>query len=168
MKYFFDRVFTWIETVGAGVWLGALIGFGYAVAGSVFRELPTVNLAGHVNAAIIAKLNRLEFAAAACLAVPAIYFLLRAEWWTALRLVKTVLVVAMVVTLLYYALFVGDRLEELRALLNFDAPGSSPAGRNARALLEEFTRLHERYTALVKANLAMGATFLLLSAFERR
>ena len=168
MKYLFDRLFLWIETVGAGVWLGALIGFGYAVAGSVFRELPTVNLAGHVNAAIIAKLNRIEFAAAACLAVSAIYFLLRADWWTALRLVKTVLVVAMVVTLLYYALFVGDRLEELRTVLNFDAPGSSPAGRNARALLEEFNRLHERYTTLVKANLTMGATFLFLSAFERR
>ena len=165
MRLFFDRIFVFIETLAAGVWIGALVGFGFAVAGTVFQELPTINLAGNVNAAVLAKLNRLEFVAAAGMAVSAVYFLLRSDWWTAVRLVKTVLVVVMVATLIYYALVVSDRLEYLRVVEiqdfdNFDATKQS--------VRDEFTRLHHRYTQLVKANLGMGALYLLLSAFERR
>lgn len=165
MKLFFDRIFVFMETLAAGVWIGALAGFGFAVAGTVFQELPTINLAGNVNAAVLTKLNRLEFIAAAVLAVSAVYFLLRSDWWTAVRLVKTVLVVGMVASLIYYALVVGDRLEYLRVVEiqdfdNFDA--------TKQGFRDEFTRLHHRYTQLVKANLGMGVVYLLLSAFERR
>ena len=165
MQLFFDRLFVFIETLAAGVWIGALAGFGFAVAGTVFQELPTINLAGNVNAAVLAKLNRLEFMMAAGMAVSAVYFLLRSDWWTAVRLAKTVLVVVMIVTLLYYALSVADRLEYLRVVEiqdfdNFDA--------TKQHLRDEFTRLHHRYTQLVKANLGMGVVYLLLSAFERR
>ena len=164
MPLFFDRLFVFIETLAAGVWVGALAGFGFAVAGTVFQELPTINLAGNVNAAVLAKLNRLEFMMAAGMAVSAVYFLLRSDWWTAVRLVKTVLVVVMIVTLLYYALSVADRLEYLRVVEiqdfdNFDA--------TKQHLRDEFTQLHHRYTQLVKANLGMGVAYLLLSAFER-
>ena len=165
MKRFLDSVFLFLENLGAGVWIGALVGFGFAVAGTVFREIPTINLAGSVNAAVLSKLNRLEFIAAACMAVSAIYFLLRSEWWSMLRFVKTVLVVSMVLTLIYYALVVGDRLEYLRTVEiqefdNFDA--------TKQIFRDEFTQLHQRYTQLVKANLGMGVGYLLLSAFERR
>ena len=165
MKRFFDSIFLFLENLGAGVWVGALVGFGFAVAGTVFREIPTINLAGSVNAAVLSKLNRLEFIAAACMAVSAIYFLLRSEWWSLLRFVKTVLVVSMVVTLIYYALVVGDRLEYLRTVEiqdfdNFDT--------TKQIFRDEFAQLHQRYTQLVKANLGMGVGYLLLSAFERR
>lgn len=165
MKRFLDSVFLFLENLGAGVWIGALVGFGFAVAGTVFREIPTINLAGGVNAAVLLKLNRLEFIAAACMAVSAIYFLLRSEWWSMLRFVKTVLVVGMVLTLIYYALVVGDRLEYLRTVEiqdfdNFDT--------TKQIFRDEFTQLHQRYTQLVKANLGMGVGYLLLSAFERR
>ena len=165
MQRFFDRIFVFIETLAAGVWIGALVGFGFAVAGTVFQELPTTTLAGNVNAVVLAKLNRLEFIAAVGMAVSAVYFLLRSDWWTGVRLVKTVFVVVMVATLIYYALVVGDRLEYLRVVEiqdfdNFDATKQS--------FRDEFTRLHDRYTQLVKANLGMGVLYLLLSAFERR
>ena len=165
MKHFFDSVFLFLENVGAGVWIGALVGFGFAVAGTVFREIPTINLAGSVNAAVLSKLNRLEFIAAACMAVSAIYFLLRSEWWSMLRFVKTVLVVSMVLTLIYYALVVGDRLEHLRTVEIQDFDNFDTAKQIFR---DEFTQLHQRYTQLVKANLGMGVGYLLLSAFERR
>ena len=165
MKLFFDRLFVFMETLAAGVWIGALAGFGFAVAGTVFQELPTINLAGNVNAAVLAKLNRLEFITAAAMAVSAIYFLLRSDWWTAVRLVKTVLVVGMVATLIYYALVVGDRLEYLRVveIQDFDKFDTTK-----QSFRDEFTQLHHRYTQLVKANLGMGVLYLLLSAFERR
>ena len=165
MKLFFDRLFVFLETLAAGVWIGALAGFGFAVAGTVFQELPTINLAGNVNASVLAKLNRLEFIAAAGMAGSAVYFLLRSDWWTAVRLVKTVLVVVMVATLIYYALVVGDRLEYLRVveIQDFDTFDATK-----QSFRDEFTRLHHRYTQLVKANLGMGVVYLLLSAFERR
>ncbi len=165
MKLFFDRIFVFMETLAAGVWIGALAGFGFAVAGTVFQELPTINLAGNVNAAVLAKLNRLESIAAAVLAVSAVYFLLRSDWWTAVRLVKTVLVVVMIATLIYYALVVGDRLEYLRVVEIQDFDKFEATKQHFR---DEFTRLHHRYTQLVKANLGMGVLYLLLSAFERR
>ena len=117
------------------------------------------------HAAVLSKLNRLEFMAAACMAVSAIYFLLRSEWWSMLRFMKTVLVVSMVLTLIYYALVVGDRLEYLRTVEiqdfdNFDT--------TKQIFRDEFTQLHQRYTQLVKANLGMGVGYLLLSVFERR
>ena len=165
MKQFFDRTFLFVETLGVGVWIGALAGFGFAVAGTVFQELPTINLAGAVNATVLKKLNRLELIAAACMAVSAIYFLLRSDWWTGIRFIKTLLVVVMVVTLIYYALVVGARLEYLRTVEiqdfdNFDV--------TKQIFRDEFTRLHHRYTQLVKANLGMGICFLLLSAFEKK
>ncbi len=165
MKLFFDRLFVFLETLAAGVWIGALGGFGFAVAGPVFQELPTITLAGNVNAAVLAKLNRLEFLAAAGMAVSAVYFLLRSDKWTAVRLVKTVLVVAMVATLIYYALVVSARLEYLRVveIQDFDKFDATK-----QSLRDEFTRLHHRYTQLVKANLGLGVLHLLLSAFERR
>ena len=165
MKRFLDSVFLFLENLGAGVWIGALVGFGFAVAGTVFREIPTINLAGSVNAAVLSKLNRLEFIAAACMAVSAIYFLLRSEWWSMLRFVKTVLVVSMVLTLIYYALVVGDRLEYLRTVEIQDFDNFDTTKQTFR---DEFTQLHQSYTQLVKANLGMGVGYLLLSAFERR
>ncbi len=165
MRLFFDRIFVFLETLAAGVWIGVLGGFGFAVAGTVFQELPTTTLAGNVNAAVLAKLNRLEFIAAAGMAVSAVYFLLRSDWWTALRLAKTVLVVVMVVSLIYYALVVGDRLEYLRVveIQDFDTFDMTK-----KDFWDEFTRLHDRYTQLVKANMGMAVLYLLLSAFERR
>ena len=82
-----------------------------------------------------------------------------------LRFVKTVLVVSMVVTLIYYALVVGDRLEYLRTveLQDFDNFDTTK-----QIFRDEFAQLHQRYTQLVKANLGMGVGYLLLSAFERR
>jgi hypothetical protein len=79
--------------------------------------------------------------------------------------VKTVLVVVMVATLIYYTLVVGDRLEYLRVveIQDFDTLDMTK-----KDFLDEFARLHDRYTQLVKANLGMGALYLLLSAFERR
>ena len=165
MKLFFDRIFVFIETLAAGVWIGVLGGFGFAVAGTVFQELPTTTLAGNVNAAVLAKLNRLEFIVAAGMAVSAVYFLLRSDWWTAVRLVKTVLVVAMVATLIYYTLVVSERLEYLRVveIQDFDTFDMTK-----KDFWDEFARLHDRYTQLVKANLGMAVLYLLLSAFERR
>ena len=59
----------------------------------------------------------------------------------------------------------GDRLEYLRVVEIQDFDTFDTTKQHFR---DEFTRLHHRYTQLVKANLGMGVVYLLLSAFERR
>ena len=158
-------VFFFLENLGAAIWIGALVAFAFAVAGSVFRELPSINLAGNLNAVILGKLNRLEFLAAGLMAIGSVYFLIRTEGRTTLRWWKTGLVVLMCAALVVYATVIADRLEHLRVVEiqdfdNFDV--------TKQAFRDEFGRLHHWYTRLVSANLLMGIGFLFLSACERR
>jgi hypothetical protein len=163
-KRIVNTLVLFLENVGAAIWVGALVTFGFAVAGAVFHELPSITVAGNLNAKILAQLNRLEFSAAALMAIAAVYFLLQAEERTRLRLVKTGLLVLMICALVTYATIIADRLEHLRTVEiqdfdNFDV--------TKQAFRAEFHQLHSLYTRLVGANLFMGLGFLLLSAFER-
>lgn len=158
-------VFFFVENLGAAVWVGALVSFGFAVAGSVFQEAPSINVAGDINAVILAKLNRLEGIAAACMGLGTLYFLLRAEERTRLRMYKAGLWLVMLAGLLIYATLIADRLEHLRTVEIQDFDNFDPT---KQAFRDEFARLHGWYTRLVKANLLLGLIFLFLSACERR
>lgn len=158
-------VFVFLENLGVAVWVGALVAFGVAVAGTVFQELPSINMAGNLNARILAKLNRLEFVAAALMAISAVYFLFQAEERTRLRLLKTGLLILMIGTLCVYATVLTDRLEHLRTV---DIQDFDHFDVTKQAFRDEFNRLHLLYTRLVSANLFMGLGFLVLSALERQ
>lgn len=157
--------FFFVENLGAAVWVGALVGFGFAVAGTVFQQAPSINVAGNLNAAILGKLNRLECVAAACMGLGTLYFVLQTAERTRLRVWKTGIWLVMLGVLLVYATTITDRLEHLRTVEiqdfdNFDV--------TKQAFRDEFSRLHHWYTRLVKANLFLGLGFLFLSACERR
>ncbi len=158
-------VFFFIENLGAAVWVGALVTFGFAVAGSVFQEAPSINVAGNINAVILAKLNRLEGIAAACMGLGTLYFLLSAAERTRLRMCKTGIWLLMLVGLLIYALLIADRLEHLRVVEIQDFENFDPT---KQAFRDEFTRLHNWYTRLVQANLLLGLGFVFLSECERQ
>ena len=157
--------FFFVENLGAAVWVGALLSFGFAVAGTVFQQAPSINVAGNLNAAILAKLNRLEFVAAACMGLGTLYFLLQTPERTRLRLCKAGIWLVMVGALVIYATLIADRLEHLRTVEIQDFDNFDMA---KQAFRDEFTRLHHWYTRLVKANLFLGLGFLFLSACERR
>lgn len=154
-----------VENLGAGVWIGALAGFGFAVAGSVFQEAPSITVAGNINAVILAKLNRLEGMAAACMGFGAVYFVLHPAERTWLRVGKAALWLLMLAGLLMYAGPIADRLEYLRTVEIQDFDNFDPARQVFR---DEFARLHARYTQLVSVNLLLGLGFVFLSACERR
>lgn len=154
-----------VENLGAGVWIGALAGFGFAVAGSVFQEAPSINVAGNINAVILAKLNRLEGVAAACMGIGAVYFVLHSAERTRLRVAKAAIWLLMLAGLLVYAGPIADRLEYLRAVEIQDFDNFDPAKQVFR---DEFARLHAWYTRLVTVNLLLGLGFVFLSACERR
>src|SRR5215470_7571716 len=157
--------FFFLENLGAGIWVGALLTFGAAVALPVFRGLPSLTQAGAITAQILHRINLIETSAATLMAVAALIFLFQRDQRTPLRLSKTALVVLMTMTLLYYGMILMNRMEHLRGVEIRDFDQFSET---TRVFRDEFDRLHALYTQLAKANLFMGIGFLLLSAFERK
>lgn len=164
-KRIINAIFFFLENLGAGVWVGALATFGLAVAAPVFRNLPSLTQAGSITALILHRINLIETASATLMALAALVFLLQKDQRTPLRLLKTLVVVLMTMTFVYYGMMIMDRLEHLRTVEIRDFDQLSEATRTFR---EEFDRLHKLYTQLAKANLCMGVGFLLLSAFEKK
>lgn len=160
-----NALFFFLENLGAGMWVGALTTFGFAVAAPVFRNLPSLTQAGNITAIILHRINLMETVAATLMAVSALIFLLQRGQRTPIRLAKTAVVVLMTMTFLYYGLMLMNRLEHLRTeeIRDFDQFSAT-----TQAAREEFDRLHTLYTQLAKANLFMGVGFLLLSAFEKK
>jgi Domain of unknown function (DUF4149) len=164
-KHLINPISFFLENIAAGVWVGALLTFGIAVARPVFRGLPSVTLAGSITAEILQRINVIEMSAATLMVIAAGVFLVQRERRTPLRIAKTVLLGFMAACLIYYGTVIMDRMEYLRTveIENFDRVDES-----TRAARDEFDGLHKRYTRLASMNVWMGVGFLLLSAFERR
>ena len=157
--------FSFLENLGAGIWVGALATFGLAVAAPVFRNLPSLTEAGNITALVLHRINLMETTAATFMAVSALVFLVQKDQRTPLRLAKTTLVVLMTMMLVYYGMMIMNRMEHLRLVEIHDFDQFSAA---TQVFRDEFDRLHKLYTLLAKANLFMGVGFLLLSACEKR
>ena len=164
-KYLSNSVCSFLEILGAGIWVGALATFGYAVAAPVFRNLPSVTQAGHITALVLHRINLMEAVAAGMMVLAAVVFLAQEDQRTPLRIAKSVIVGLMTATLLYYGVGLMNRMEYLRTMeiKNFDQFDES-----ARGARDEFDHLHKRYTRLAGANIFLGLGFLLVSAMERK
>lgn len=165
MKRIINALVFFLENLGAGVWIGSLLTFGLAVAAPVFRGLPSITQAGGITAQVLHKINIMETSAAAVMVIAAVVFLAQRDQRTPLRIGKAVLAVAMALLLFYYGVGIMERMEHLRTveIRDFDQWNET-----TRGFREEFDRLHQRYTQLVKVNLFLGLGFLLLSAFEKK
>jgi uncharacterized membrane protein YozB (DUF420 family) len=164
-KRLINALFFFLENLGAGIWVGALLTFGVAVALPVFRGLPSLTQAGAITAHILHRINLIETSAATLMAVAALVFLFQRDQRTPIRLGKTALVVLMTMTFLYYGVILMNRMEHLRRVEIRDFDQFSET---THVFRDEFDRLHNLYTQLAKANLFMGLGFLLLSAFEKK
>ena len=164
-KRLLNAFFFFLENLSAGVWVGALVTFGFAVARPVFRGIPSVTTAGGITAQVLQRINTLETGAAILMVAAALVFLVQADQRTPVRLGKTALVIMMVAVFYYYGTVIMDRLEHLRLveIRDFDHLDAATA-----AFREEFDQLHRLYTRLAQANLWMGLGFLFLSAFEKK
>ena len=164
-KRIINAFFFFLENLGAGVWIGALATFGFAVAAPVFRGLPSITLAGSLTAQVLHRINLIETIAASLMAVAALVFLAQRAQRTLIRMLKTVVMTLMVICFAYYGTTLMNRLEYLRTveIQNFDKFEES-----TRAARDEFDRLHKLYTRLASANVWLGLGFLLLSGFERQ
>lgn len=165
MKILLNSLCSFLEILGAGIWVGALATFGYAVAAPVFRNLPSITQAGQITALVLHRINMMEAVAAGMMVFAAVVFLIQKEHRTPLRIAKSVITGLMTAAFLYYGVGLMNRMEHLRTveIRNFDQFEES-----TRTARDEFDRLHKRYTLFAQANLFLGVGFLLLSGCERK
>ena len=144
-----------LKSLALGVWLGALIMLGIAVAGPIFRQSPSRTLAGEINATILSRMNSIEWV---CLAIAALctVAMLAMDWKSGprtQRIVETVMIVIMAGVLWYYASGISSRMTELRGeIKDFDNPRETTEYVEART---EFDALHKSYTRMVGINMLL-------------
>ena len=144
-----------LKSLSLGIWLGALIMLGYAVAGPIFHELPSKTIAGALNGIILGRMNNLEWVCA-IVALVSSTILLILKWKNSSRtfcLIEFVTIFAAMIILWIYSNPTTDRVNALRSTIgDFDHPRQTIEYIAAK---NEFDSLHHTYTALVSANMIL-------------
>jgi hypothetical protein len=162
-------IFSILKSLSLGVWLGALLMLGIAVAGPIFQNSPSKTIAGNINAIILSRMNTLEWICG-LIALISSAILLIVNWqgeWRNIRMIETAMIVVMLVILWVYSSSISSRMETLRATIkDFDHPQQTTEYVEAKS---EFDTLHKRYTMLVSANLfLLAGTFIVSMMTVRR
>ncbi len=143
-------------TLGAMLWLGSLLFFGVGVAMIIFKILPTKDLAGTLNAAILHRLNMMELVGAASMGISFVLLWQRAAKRDIMSLVGILCV--MLLCWCAYALGITSEMNILRANINsFDAPTEA-----AKELITRFRGYHVWYSRLVSVNIVFGFGLVVL------
>jgi len=149
-----------LKTLALGIWLGALVMLGFAVAGPIFQISPSKTLAGSINGVILSRMNTIEwgcalFAFACSSAALAFHW---KDRFRKLRIAELAGIIVMIALLSIYSISITNQMLSLRATIgDFDHPRETPEYVHAKS---EFDSLHHWYTALVGTNM-----FLLLGTF---
>jgi len=132
--------------LGDSIWIGGGVILGALVAPALFRSLPRPQ-AGGIFGPILRRFSRLRLAAiAVMIATAAIKHFLWETHAISLCIAIRWAALALMAAIVLYELF-----------------GLEPAMTKAQAPSDEFTRLHKRSEALMKAGLASAFVALLLS-----
>lgn len=141
---------------GMIVWLGSLIFFGIGVAMIIFKVLPTKDLAGMLNAAILHRLNMLELLGATLIGISIVLLWQRSTKQEIMRSVG--ILILMMVFWCGYALILTSEMNTLRSQINsFDAPSVA-----SLPLVQQFRSLHVWYSRLVSGNILFGMILFVL------
>ncbi|MFI5202383.1 MAG: DUF4149 domain-containing protein [Candidatus Kapaibacterium sp.] len=155
-------MFFLLKTLALGVWLGALIMMGYAVAGPIFQHSPSKTLAGAINGVILGRMNTIEWVSWA-VAFVCSSVTLYLNWNAALgfRIAELAMIAAAGVLLWFYSVRFSSRMETLRATIgDFDHPKQTTEYVQAKS---EFDSLHHVYTTLVSTNMVLILSGFVLS-----
>jgi hypothetical protein len=137
-----------------GVWLGALLMLGIAVAGPIFQLSPSKTLAGEINGVILGRMNVIEWICGA-IALLATIGLALSQGLSSARIVAIAGLVVALVLLWVYSSQISGTMNDLRATIgDFDHPRTDAAYVAAK---QEFDTLHHRYTTLVGVNMLIIA-----------
>ncbi len=136
--------------MGIALWVGSLIFFGFGVAGTLFTSLPSRDIAGALNRAILSRLTILEFVGGGFIA-GGILLHNRKEKGIAWKF-PFIIIGIMLTLLVVYSLIIGSQMNSLiAAISSFDHPQP-----NDRESIAGFTSLHHLCSTLVKLNLMLG------------
>jgi hypothetical protein len=142
-----------LRQLALGVWLGALLMLGIAVAGRIFQLSPSKTLAGEINGVILGRMNTIEWVCGIIALFPSLSLVLLPNASRSLfeRSIAVAGIGITLVLLWWYSSAITGRMTELRATIqDFDHPRADAAYVAAK---EEFDSLHHRYTALVGINM---------------
>ncbi|MEO6941080.1 MAG: DUF4149 domain-containing protein [Candidatus Kapaibacterium sp.] len=148
-------IFSILKSLSLGVWLGALLMLGIAVAGPIFQQSPSKTLAGTINGIILGRMNNIEWVCGS-IAFLGSLVLLVLNWSgeiRTLRIVESGAILVMLGLLWVYSGSMTNRMTELRGVIkDFDHPIQTTEYVQAKA---EFDDLHHTYTRLVGINMML-------------
>jgi hypothetical protein len=161
-------IFSILKTLALGIWLGALIMLGYAVAGPIFQQSPSKTLAGTINGVILGRMNSIEWVCAIAALVSAVVLLI-VYWQTdtrTLRIAEILILLVACVLLWSYSANITGRMNTLRETIgDFDHPKQTAEYVQAKS---EFDDLHHAYTKLVSINMLLVLGEFVLSMVNYR
>ena len=135
---------------GVALWLGGLMFFGFGVAGTLFTSLPSRDIAGAVNRAILSRLTILEYLGG-CFIIGGLLIHNRKEKGIVWKL-PFIMIGIMLTLLVVYSIIIGSQMNTLVSdISSFDHPQEQD-----KDLIAGFTSLHHLYSSLVKLNLFLG------------
>jgi hypothetical protein len=149
--------------LGVIVFVGALIMFGFGVAPTLFKIMPTKDLAGMANQAILGRMVILQGAGLTFMAISLI--LLRN--WSGSMMRKSLWIMLGLIAMLYviYGIVIQNSMLSLQSAIgSFDKPLET--GKQA---LTQFRQMHKLYSFLSSfASLLTIASMVLLMYVNRR
>lgn len=152
-------LFTWLELVGLGLWIGGMVTLGALVAPTVFDTVKPVEAAGEAMSLVFRKFNGGLVYICIVLVLTGFlgkFFLVapkgRSCW------VEGGLLILMTLTGLYIGAILGPRMQDLRQIRMSD-PSNTGA-------VVEFDRGHRLSERLFSVNLLLGLVILFIIAKE--
>ncbi len=145
------RFIEWFGGLALSVWVGGLATI-IVAAMAVFQEIPTDRrLAGTIVGAILASFRRMELVCAAAVFFGAAFLFSRPI--TRRDMARMLLAALMAAIYASYAVWVAPKMTAIRPqIANFDLP----AEKDLSSARKAFQSLHQLYSALSFANLAIG------------
>jgi len=136
--------------LGIALWLGGLIFFGFGVAGTLFSSIPSRDIAGAVNRAILSRLIIVEYVGG--IGILGGILLLNQKEKGFIWKFPIVIIGIMLTLLVVYSLIIGSQMNSMVSTIgSFDHPLSQDV-----ELIAGFTSLHRFYSLFVKLNLRLG------------
>jgi uncharacterized membrane protein len=152
-------VFSWLELVGLGLWIGGMVTLGALVAPAVFDMVKPVEMAGDAMSMVFRKFNGgLVYLCILLVVVGFTGKLFLASRGERSRWVEAGMLIGMILIGLYIGVVLGPRMQELRQIRISD-PSNTGA-------VVQFDRDHRFSERLFTLNLILGLGALFMNARE--
>lgn len=148
--------------LGAGLWVGAMAGFGILFAPVLFRSLESRQQAGNIAGQVISRIHSLGLVTGGVLLVVTILQAMDRSWREPLDLVNVLVVVAMLALTIYSVVTLSQRLQQVQGQI----------GRPIEELAEddplrqEYNRYHRLSRQLFGLTMLLGVILIVVSALR--